>query len=43
LKKTDLGGISMKYKKPAVLNAKKIRAAVCGGGKQCGRPCSKKA
>ncbi len=33
----------MKYKKPAVLNAKKIRAAVCGGGKQCGRPCSKKA
>lgn len=33
----------MKYKKPAVLNSKTVRAAVCGGGKQCGRPCSKRA
>lgn len=37
------GGIKMKYSKPVVLNPKTVRAAVCGGGKQCGRPCSKRA
>lgn len=33
----------MKYRKPVVLDAKLVRAAVCGGGSPCGRPCSKKA
>ena len=33
----------MKYRKPAILNSNVIRAAVCGGGSPCGRPCSKKA
>lgn len=33
----------MKYSKPVVLNATLVRAAVCGSGSPCGRPCKKKA
>lgn len=32
----------MKYRKPAILNASIVRAAICSSG-PCGRPCSKRA
>ena len=35
--------LSMKYRKPVVLDTESVRAAVCGGGSPCGRPCSKRA
>lgn len=33
----------MKYRKPVVLEVKSVRAAICGGGIPCGRPCEKRA